>query len=398
MATVDERDVASSVAQPRIRLDYLDGLRGLAACYVALGHIYVALVFFSRDVVLPHKLARVLGLFNIGQTAVDIFIVLSGYCLMLPAVRTHGELKGGSWAYLRRRARRIIPPYYAALLVSLALSWIVFVLGWPDSGLPLPSGAFVSHLLLVHNFSKNWIHAIDPPMWSVAVEWQIYFFLPFVLLPTWRRFGPFASVLVGFMLGLGPHFIVPSTDFSFPWFLSLFSLGMLGATINFSDDARSKWLLKKVPWGWVSLGIWFSVLAFLAASKGWYSHHQWLADPVLGLATMSLLIHGSRALPHPGAQSLVVRILGSRLAVWLGAFSYSLYLIHYPVMTFLWTATIGFPMSATARAALMYGVGFPLMLIVSFVFHKAFELPFMRSPVVRAQPLSEGANPAVGSE
>lgn len=387
MVTVDKHGVAAAEGRPRVvtatevrprvRLEYLDGLRGLAACYVALGHIYVALVFFSRDVVLPHGLTRVLSLFNIGQTAVDIFIVLSGYCLMLPAVRARGELKGGLWAYFGRRARRIIPPYYAAIVVSLALAWIALTRGWPDSGLPLPSGALVSHLLLIHNFSKSWIHAIDPPMWSVAVEWQIYFFLPFVLLPIWRRFGPFASVLVGLGLGLAPHFIVPASDFSFPWFLGLFSLGTWGATINFSDDERSKWLLEKVPWGWLSLAIWFSVLAFLATNRGWYSHHQWIADPALGLATMSLLIHCSR--PRPGDQSLVLRILSSRLAVWLGSFSYSLYLIHYPVMTFLWSATIGLAMSATSRAGLMYGVGFPLMLVASFVFHLAFERPFMRS-------------------
>ena len=49
------------------------------------------------------------------------FIVLSGYSLMIPAARNGGELVGGFRRYIFRRARRILPPYYAALICSIAL-------------------------------------------------------------------------------------------------------------------------------------------------------------------------------------------------------------------------------------------------------------------------------------
>ncbi len=102
-------------APPRLRLDYLDGLRGLAALYVVMHHAYYGL---TAEASLPPLAAHLTYWLYLGRSAVDVFIVLSGYCLMLPIIRS-GRLSGGSGGFLRRRARRILPPYYAALGVSL---------------------------------------------------------------------------------------------------------------------------------------------------------------------------------------------------------------------------------------------------------------------------------------
>src|SRR4051812_41118914 len=75
---------------------------------------------FARD---QHGAWRVLRrAFGFGHEAVAIFIVLSGYCLMLPVARRgESQLKGGFGSYLGRRAFRILPPYFAALGLSLLL-------------------------------------------------------------------------------------------------------------------------------------------------------------------------------------------------------------------------------------------------------------------------------------
>ncbi len=57
-----------------------------------------------------------------GQVAVDVFIVLSGYCLMLPVARAGGALRGGPVGYMKRRARRILPPMLASLGVAMVCS------------------------------------------------------------------------------------------------------------------------------------------------------------------------------------------------------------------------------------------------------------------------------------
>src|SRR5438046_15232 len=78
-------------------LDFLDSIRALAALYVAAGHVYRLLPLSSRT----GKLASCLSL---GHFAVSVFIVLSGYCLMLPVVRGDGTLRGGVGTFLKRRA------------------------------------------------------------------------------------------------------------------------------------------------------------------------------------------------------------------------------------------------------------------------------------------------------
>ena len=102
----------------RIRLPYLDGLRGFAALYVVLTHLYGAVRFWSHGAGLPRLVQKALMAFHFGNYMVDVFIVLSGYVLALPVIRASLTLPGGMLAYLRRRAKRILPPFYAALFLA----------------------------------------------------------------------------------------------------------------------------------------------------------------------------------------------------------------------------------------------------------------------------------------
>ncbi len=372
---------AAESTTSRVQLAYLDGLRGICAVYVVLGHIYVALKFFSQDVTPTGILMAFLSIFNVGQTAVDIFIVLSGYCLMIPLVRSNGMLRGGFLHYLRRRATRILPPYYAALIISLLLIALrnALIPEDPSQSNDFRLDVLITHLFVVHNWSEISIHAIDPPMWSVATEWQIYFLFPLFLLPIWRRFGTLASVAAGFALGFAPHFLLNGyLDSSFPWFVGLFALGMAAAHINFSQLPEIAMLRQRVPWGWLALILWVATVGFLASNRGWYSTHQWIADPIIGVATMCMLIYCTQVLSTTtGGSSLVLKVLNSGWAVAFGTFSYSIYLIHYPVMIFFWNIMMQVQMSSLARAILMLAVYFPLSLVISYLFHLAFERHFM---------------------
>src|SRR4051794_28800194 len=152
-------------SSPPARLDFLDGLRGLSALYVVLHH--------ASSEVMGGRLSRlgeaVRGLLRHGHFAVAVFIVLSGYCLMRPVVRDpSGRVRGGLVAFFRRRARRILPSYYAAL----ALCWLLIAIfpglqrpdrvRW-DRALPaFEPGVVASHLLLVHNLDERWMFKVDP--------------------------------------------------------------------------------------------------------------------------------------------------------------------------------------------------------------------------------------------
>src|ERR1700742_911024 len=107
-------------ARPRRRLAGLDGLRGLAALYVVVYHVSLRASPGYPD---AGALFWV-GWFSYGRFAVLVFIVLSGFSLALSPARDDWRLDGIA-AYARRRARRILPPYWAALAFSLAVAWLI---------------------------------------------------------------------------------------------------------------------------------------------------------------------------------------------------------------------------------------------------------------------------------
>ncbi len=119
---------AQSQPKPTRHLKYLEGLRGLAAIVVTLQHIYFHTLWGTNLTGWQANLVIALGWLFPGRAAVAVFIVLSGYLLMRPVVREGtGKIPGGTWSYIRRRAKRILP------ILRLAR-----ILHRPDSSHPAP--------------------------------------------------------------------------------------------------------------------------------------------------------------------------------------------------------------------------------------------------------------------
>src|SRR3954447_21553314 len=187
---------------PPQRLAGLDGLRGLAALYVVVNHIFLrTFPGYPKD-----RAPFWAGWFIYGRFAVVVFIVLSGFSLALAPARHDWRLDSVSrFAY--RRARRILPAYWAALAFSLVVAWLV--VAPPGEGMPNATSVLVNGLL-----TQNLIGAPSPnrAFWSMAVEAQLYVVLPLLLLMV-RRWGAIAMVstvaLVVVSVGIaGPHTFV----------------------------------------------------------------------------------------------------------------------------------------------------------------------------------------------
>src|SRR5436305_6464383 len=102
------------------RLAGLDGIRGLAALFVVVNHIFLR-TFPGYPVDHAPFWA---GWLIYGRFAVVVFIVLSGFSLALSPVRRGWQLVSAS-RFASRRERSILPAYCAALGFSLVVAWLV---------------------------------------------------------------------------------------------------------------------------------------------------------------------------------------------------------------------------------------------------------------------------------
>ncbi len=369
-----------------LRLGYLDGLRGFAAFYVVLYHIFRILDFHGQWQILPHPLQQIFGWTRYGHASVGIFIVLSGYCLTLPVVRSAARtLSGGMGGFAVRRARRLLPPYYAALALSLLLVGVGYVLQskthGTDNHLASNFTAFsiLSHLFQVHNISASTAYTINPAFWSVATEAQIYVLFALILLPFWRRTGLILTVLIAFVIGLAPHPLLHGAlDQACPWYLGLFALGMAAAEISMSDKPKMAKIRAKLPW------LVFAATSGIAA-WGMCVRVQnldpvfWLFDIFVGCATASLLIYCTNQLTctSPRKQSLILKGLDSGIAILLGSFSYSIYLIHYPILDSAHFLMTKLKYSALREFVVFMAIVVPVTLCLRYLFHILCERPFM---------------------
>jgi peptidoglycan/LPS O-acetylase OafA/YrhL len=396
------------------RLIYLDGLRGLVALYVVIFHAF----FFQHDTLpikaslsnqLYHLFHLADYLFQYGHLAVVVFIVLSGYSLMLsfitssrlePEATNNNSIAG----YLKRRARRILPPYYAALSLSVLLLVLIpdlqktatqtgNVISWHNYELPaLTPKALLTHLLLVHNWFFDTHVAINSPLWSIGLEWQLYFALAFVFLPLWRRFGSKALFGVGLFIALGAHSLTAQKLFyAYPGLIGIFVLGMFGAVVSFGKHQPEQSWREQLNWkGLAALaGLLFLLLRVLEVAyrtnlpflnQFWprLVRIDWLQDTVVGLIVIFGLIHFARIYQaKPGTEPWLLRLLKTEWLTSLGQFSYSLYLSHAPVLVLMGLGCARFHLAQEEAGLVVLLLGVPVSVGVAYLFHLTFERPFL---------------------
>ena len=363
-------------AQTR-HIPYLDGLRGLAALWVMIGHARVEAVSTG----LTGKFwPRLLGYIHEGW-AVPVFIVLSGFLLATPLVDSSKERWRGAGQFMLRRARRIYPAYLAAILLSVALILVcpywssLATPRWKDA-LPLSTTSLGLHLILFQNWFPSAIHKIDPPMWSLAFEWQIYIlfaavFVPIVFAKGWKAFAVSGAVACAL-------FAVKDKEFAL--LLGCFVGGAVASKLSYSEVSVSQKVrsMAAIPYA-ATLCL---ILAFVMFSRGI------IADAFVGTASALLLVYLCR--PAEGSAILggLRSFLASRPARTLGWFSYSLYLVHFLVLSGINSFAIQAGFGNGLRTVLVLVAAPLLSMGIAFGFAWLFEYRWTakgaRSPVLPA--------------
>lgn len=373
----------------RRTFSYLDGIRGAACLAVVLYHAYLYTGLAGQ----ADREAPLIGLVvGWGWLGVPVFIVLSGYLLM-GSVGTDLRFKRGTRTYLARRAKRILPPYYAALLLSLAL-----IAAFPmmqkfsgtqwDTKIPFGLPDIISHALLLQNASPEWIGTINGPLWSVAVEWQIYFLMPLALLPLWRRIN--ANIAVGLVLAVSmiPGFI----DFGaymHPWFVGLFAIGMRAFQLS----------TRKEPVPWVGRAIALSAVLVLLSfilTRLLSLDNAVLKETSCGAFLALVLIWAGRQNQTPRA----LRVFDTKPFASFGQISYSVYLLHSPLLGLANLILVPFELNTLLHWVIMTLVAVPASLVICYLFYLAVESHFLNShqrkftqkdevPITRSQSTSQ---------
>ena len=366
----------------------LDGIRGIAVSLVLLYHFSLYHQTFFRSN--PWWLRPEAWVFDVGSQmgwiGVEMFFVLSGFLItgILEDAKGHRHY---FTSFYWRRALRILPLYYAVLLL-----YLVVLPHWP-----MPAWAnldFVrEHQLWYWSFLSNFLFAgpagwprLSSHFWTLAVEEQFYLAWPLVVF--WLDRKRVINVCVALMAGglvlrilLITHGIAPRVAYLLtPTELDGLLAGALLAMAIRSPSPRPF----VIRHGRFLVCLSLIVLAAVVLRD----HGLAFADPLVPLLGFTALAVLFGSLVYVGATkgstSHIATILGNPAGRFLGRYSYAIYLLHMPIIQ-LWRA----PMQAEvllvangippflAHLAYMIAVtaGILLLSLVSWYF---LERPFMR--------------------
>ncbi|HUB46881.1 MAG TPA: acyltransferase [Acetobacteraceae bacterium] len=363
------------------RLECLDGLRGVLAVYVMLGHM-------APFAMLPDPLIHLL---SHGGAAVDVFFILSGM-VIVQSLESFGWHASG---FLIARIARTYPVYLVMLAIAVPvqalptdlarLPWVaadsvardIWSVGWPHAW----AIELATHLTMTHGLLPDavvpggWISFLGSA-WSLSTEWQFY------LLALWlgmlagpRRMTP-AFLLLAVAGLMWQQAAPPGLLFSrafLPHKAQFFALGMASAGLLRGETMRRYAIVLLLT------------LAICAAEQ----RVEKLLPPLLWTLCLAAQLRPDLAVLRP-----LALLLRARWLLWLGALSYCIYLTNEPVqklLGLLLAAGVG------GNGVLFTAIWLPgavlLPVLLSIVLHRWVETPALRRGRRYARDLAGATRP-----
>jgi peptidoglycan/LPS O-acetylase OafA/YrhL len=348
-------------------LPALTGLRGIAAAWVLVFHLFQ----FSGS----PDLGPLTSLAGCGYMGVDLFFVLSGFLLSMPfhRARIDGAPRPDLLHYFWRRCKRVLPAYYAQIVV------IVCALLYVGHSEMVTFPNLTAHAFLIQNFFPRQ-PMLNGIYWTMPIEWDFYATLPLFLF-LFARLRSMTTWIVLFVLTLAFRYACVRALGDVAWSewvdygrimqlparLDEFFYGIVGAWIYLRYPVSTKtarWLVVA------------GVLGIVGAMAAFHFVGNFIDEPKLlwtllyftwmGLSFGAIVL-GAAVTPHR---------LDARPIAWLGLISYSLYLWHYPLLKA--AQYFGWPAWGDGIALLRNTLLFaPGILLVSWLSQHFVERPFL---------------------
>lgn len=318
----------------RDRIEVLDGLRGFAALSVCWFHLTNGSGLFTGWI-------KASGAY--GWLGVDVFFVISGF--VIPYAMFHGGYRGvrDAGTFLLKRLVRLEPPYLVSLALVVALLYLsALAPGFRGEAADVSPLQILQHIgYLSVFFGQDWL---NPVYWSLAVELQFYLAMP-LLFPLLSSTDPRLRVAgLALMAGVALVFRPPGMIFSF---LGLFALG--AAAFQYRAGLIGRWQF-------VALVAGLSVVNLAVLNPD-----EAVAGAMAGALTALLA-----AFANPPR----IPALG-----WLGAISYSLYLLHVPIGGRVLNVAGRLPETWHGPAL---GVALAVSIGAAYALYRLIELPAQR--------------------
>jgi peptidoglycan/LPS O-acetylase OafA/YrhL len=291
----------------------IDGLRAVAVLAVLLFHLDP-------------------GYLKAGYLGVDIFFVISGYLITRIVYTEVMERKYTFTNFYVRRSKRILPPLYFMIILTLIAAYIILLpYDFFKTGISIAAAIlFVSNMQFALRtgdyFSSD---SSEWPMlhtWSLSVEEQYYFILPIALIffIKYLRLNLLAVLVVVALASfvLAEYMSARSSLAGMSYYILLTRMGeLLVGSVLAILHARGTAKSNSTPLATLAAAILLATLIFFDKQLVFPGF-----SALLACLPIAMIIHTEG--------TWVNRLLENKLVVWIGLLSYSLYLFHWPVLAF----------------------------------------------------------------
>lgn len=318
-------------------------LRGFAAALVALFHAFVQVGPEGAGL-------SNLSIGSFGDRGVDLFFVLSGFIILHAHMGQAGKI-GLVLSYVAKRMVRIVPLTFIVATGWFAAMFLASKLRVSQVGVELTWEKYVSSALVFPMLS-------DPSpivIWSLKHEFAFYtVFIAYFFRKEWGFALAAAWAAIALIVSYSGDNLFATMVFSN--YNALFIMGMISCVLY--DKAQG--VVSFSPWLFL-LGIaQFLMFSVWAVSKG---GHEGIGSILVGLSASILVLTGA-----------LCRLGLSRLPKLLGDASFSIYLVHFPVIVVLDSVGLFAELSYIVRAVVYSCIS----IAVGFSCYFSVERPIIR--------------------
>ena len=302
----------------------IQGLRGLSVIFVLLFHFDIEL-------------------FSFGYVGVDIFFFISGYIITKNLIESNLSFS----KFVTRRILRLLPA-----LISVKILIILFIIIYFNdftdikiiSETLLSSFLFLSNIFLKLNYNYFDSNSLNPLIhtWSLSNEWQYYLTLCPIILFFKNEFlrNIYFYLIIIFLIFINVFLnqFGGNLSFKYPFFEDKFDFSSESIFFDFFSPLTRVWefligsfcYINKTKYKNLKINYYFQSIILicfisLCCSLNFYSEFKYLIIFfIITILSINMFIQ----------KSILNKFLELKLLLFIGTISYSLYLIHYPIIVF----------------------------------------------------------------